>query len=147
MLTPFNSLPRVEARIYLDQYGGNNDVWIGKTLYRMPLVNNNVYHELARNDFNCCQVLHQLEVYGLQMWCMENGLEIFGVTPEDVLRYYFLAVACTFEPYRAAERLAWARAVLLANTISEHFHNNLQDKKRVEYFARCLYDEEADVMW
>jgi len=24
----------VEARTYLDQYGGKDDVWIGKTLYR-----------------------------------------------------------------------------------------------------------------
>ncbi|CAA6659112.1 unnamed protein product [Spirodela intermedia] len=28
------SLPRVEARFYLEQYGGDHDVWIGKTLYR-----------------------------------------------------------------------------------------------------------------
>ncbi|TVU23458.1 hypothetical protein EJB05_25827, partial [Eragrostis curvula] len=142
----YASLPRVEARIYLDQYGGNDDVWIGKTFYRMPLVNNNVYHELARNDFNRCQVVHQLECHGLHMWSLENGLEIFGVTPEDILRAYFLAAACTFEPYRAAERLAWARAILLANTISEHFHNNLHDKKRLECFVHCLF-EETDVLW
>jgi ent-copalyl diphosphate synthase len=30
----YASLPRVEARSYLDQYGGDDDVWIGKTLYR-----------------------------------------------------------------------------------------------------------------
>jgi ent-copalyl diphosphate synthase len=27
-------LPRVEARVYLEQYGGEDDIWIGKTLYR-----------------------------------------------------------------------------------------------------------------
>ncbi|KAE9460596.1 hypothetical protein C3L33_07510, partial [Rhododendron williamsianum] len=30
----YASLPRVETRFYLDQYGGADDVWIGKTLYR-----------------------------------------------------------------------------------------------------------------
>ncbi|CAA7395410.1 unnamed protein product [Spirodela intermedia] len=30
----YASLPRVEARFYLEQYGGDHDVWIGKTLYR-----------------------------------------------------------------------------------------------------------------
>ncbi|OAO99244.1 GA1 [Arabidopsis thaliana] len=30
----YASLPRVETRFYIDQYGGENDVWIGKTLYR-----------------------------------------------------------------------------------------------------------------
>lgn len=34
----YASLPRVEARTYLDQYGGKDDVWIGKTLYRCTLV-------------------------------------------------------------------------------------------------------------
>ena len=30
----YASLPRLEARYYLDQYGGKDDVWIAKTLYR-----------------------------------------------------------------------------------------------------------------
>lgn len=30
----YGNLPRVEARDYLEQYGGGDDVWIGKTLYR-----------------------------------------------------------------------------------------------------------------
>ncbi|KAG6700313.1 hypothetical protein I3842_08G106300 [Carya illinoinensis] len=30
----YASLPRVETRFYLEQYGGKDDVWIGKTLYR-----------------------------------------------------------------------------------------------------------------
>ncbi|KAM7503075.1 hypothetical protein LguiB_001979 [Lonicera macranthoides] len=29
----FANLPRVETRIYIEQYGGEEDVWIGKTLY------------------------------------------------------------------------------------------------------------------
>lgn len=27
-------LPRLETRLYIEQYGGEDDVWIGKTLYR-----------------------------------------------------------------------------------------------------------------
>ncbi|KAH6796582.1 hypothetical protein C2S52_021136 [Perilla frutescens var. hirtella] len=30
----YASLPRLEARLFLEQYGGDDDVWIGKTLYR-----------------------------------------------------------------------------------------------------------------
>lgn len=38
---------------------------------RMPLVNNDVYLELARIDFNHCQALHQLEWQGLKKYvCM-----------------------------------------------------------------------------
>ena len=27
-------LPRIETRFYLEQYGGENDIWIGKSLFR-----------------------------------------------------------------------------------------------------------------
>ncbi|XP_070019566.1 copal-8-ol diphosphate hydratase, chloroplastic-like [Nicotiana sylvestris] len=33
----YASLPRVEARLYIEQYGGADDLWIGKTLFRMPI--------------------------------------------------------------------------------------------------------------
>jgi hypothetical protein len=37
---------------------------------RMPLVNNNTYLELAKRDFNRCQVQHQLEWHGLQKYSL-----------------------------------------------------------------------------
>ncbi|OEL25993.1 Ent-copalyl diphosphate synthase 1, chloroplastic [Dichanthelium oligosanthes] len=141
----YANLPRVEARDYLDQYGGDDDVWIGKTLYRMPLVNNNVYLELARMDFNYCQALHQLEWQNLQKWYTENGLVDFGVA-QDLLRAYFLAAACIYEPSRATERLAWARVAILANTISTHLQNNLSFRESLECFLNCP-DEKRDVSW
>lgn len=130
----------------MDQYGGIDDVWIGKTLYRMPLVNNNTYLELARHDFNNCQVLHQLEWHGLQRWFIEGGLEAFQLAPEDVLRAYFLAVACIFEPSRAIERLAWTTASVLANIISVHLGNSLSGKnKMVQFLSTGLYEENDDL--
>ncbi|KAM3264630.1 hypothetical protein P3L10_001624 [Capsicum annuum] len=30
----YANLPRLETRFFLEQYGGEDDVWIGKTLYR-----------------------------------------------------------------------------------------------------------------
>ncbi|RCV44154.1 hypothetical protein SETIT_9G351400v2 [Setaria italica] len=142
----YASLPRVEARSYLDQYGGDDDVWIGKTLYRMPLVNNNVYLELARKDFNYIQVLHQLEWKNLQKWYIELGLVNFGVAQEDLLIAYFLAAACVYGPSRATERLAWARVAILANTISTHLQSNLSFRESLERFLHCP-DETRDVSW
>jgi len=34
----YASLPRLETRFYLEQYGGANDVWIGKTLYMAQII-------------------------------------------------------------------------------------------------------------
>uniref|UniRef100_A0ACD5TKH3 Uncharacterized protein n=1 Tax=Avena sativa TaxID=4498 RepID=A0ACD5TKH3_AVESA len=143
----YASLPRVEARVYLDQYGGDDDIWIGKTLYRMPLVNNNIYLELARRDFNRCQVQHQLEWHGLQRWFTENGLEAFGVTSGDVLRTYFLAAACIFEPSRATERLAWARVSVLTNVISKYLRSDSSGNKIMERFMHGGHEEKTDVSW
>ncbi|KAI8549097.1 hypothetical protein RHMOL_Rhmol06G0000100 [Rhododendron molle] len=69
----YASLPRVEARFYLEHYGGVDDVWIGKTLYRMPYVNNTTYLELAKFDYNKCQALHQQEWYNIQMYKKATG--------------------------------------------------------------------------
>jgi hypothetical protein len=44
-----------------------------------------------------------------------------------LLRAYFLAAACIFEPSRAAERLAWARAAVLAEAISCCLLSNVDD--------------------
>ncbi|XP_068649228.1 ent-copalyl diphosphate synthase 1-like [Aristolochia californica] len=116
----YASLPRIETRYYLDHYGGENDVWIGKTLYRMPYVNNNLYLELARMDFNKCQELHQLEWREIQNWYDECKLEELGVTRRTALEAYFVAAASIFEPEKAAERLAWARTALLVEAVSSY---------------------------
>ncbi|KAF3323197.1 ent-copalyl diphosphate synthase 1 [Carex littledalei] len=117
----YASLPRVEARLYLDQYGGSSDVWIGKTLYRMPLVSNDFYLELAKEDFNHCQMVHQLELHNLLSWYKETELERFNVKRKDVQRAHFLAASSIFEPERAPERLAWAQTSILADAITSFF--------------------------
>jgi ent-copalyl diphosphate synthase len=57
----YASVPRIDHRTYLDHYG-TDDIWIGKCLYRMPYVNNKVFLDLAKADFNLCQSIHQKEL-------------------------------------------------------------------------------------
>ncbi|RCV06933.1 hypothetical protein SETIT_1G203600v2 [Setaria italica] len=114
------SLPRVETRMYLEQYGGGADVWIGKVLYRMHLFNNDLYLKMAKADFISFQRSSRAEWHGLQRWCDKNNLEMYGVTSERALRAYFLAAANIFEPERAAERLGWAQTAVLAEAVTSH---------------------------
>ncbi|CAN6165608.1 unnamed protein product [Urochloa humidicola] len=118
------SLPRIETRTYLEQYGGSKDVWIGKVLYRIPLVSNELFLETAREDFQSFQRLCRLEWNGLRKWYDKSKLAAFGVTPKFLLRAYFLAAANIFEPDRAAERLAWARTAVIAEAVSCHLRAN-----------------------
>uniref|UniRef100_A0A453DBR8 Terpene synthase N-terminal domain-containing protein n=1 Tax=Aegilops tauschii subsp. strangulata TaxID=200361 RepID=A0A453DBR8_AEGTS len=117
------SLPRIETRMYLDQYGGNTDVWIANVLYRMNLVSNDLYLEMAKADFREYQRLFRLEWNGLRKWYLRNHLQKYGGTPKSALTAYFLASANIFESGRAAERLAWARTWVLAEAVTSHFRH------------------------
>ncbi|KAJ4702651.1 Copalyl diphosphate synthase [Melia azedarach] len=120
----YASLSRIESRFYIDQYGGEDDVWIVKTLYRMPYINNNDYLELAKLDYNSCQATHQAEWVSMQKWYTECQLENFGTSKRDLLLAYFLASASIYEPERSGERIAWAKTAILVETIAKYFHNN-----------------------
>nr|UTR36782.1 CPS6 [Tripterygium wilfordii] len=121
-------LPRVETRLYIEQYGGQDDVWIGKTLYRMPYVNNNVYLELAKLDYNNCQSLHRIEWDNIQKWYEEYNVGGFGVSKRGLLKTYFVATASIFEPERSVERLAWAKTAILVETIRSYFGNSREER-------------------
>ncbi|KAJ6709031.1 ENT-COPALYL DIPHOSPHATE SYNTHASE CHLOROPLASTIC [Salix koriyanagi] len=120
----YANLPRVESRFYIEQYGGEDDIWIGKTLYRMPYVNNNEYLQLAKLDYNNCQALHRLEWADFQKWYEECSLRDLGISRKTLLYSYFLAAASVFEPERSNERLAWAKTTILLEIIHSYFHQD-----------------------
>ncbi|XP_059437066.1 (-)-kolavenyl diphosphate synthase TPS28, chloroplastic-like [Corylus avellana] len=117
----YASLPRVETRFYIEQYGGDDDVWIGKTLYRMPYVSNKTYLELAKLDYNNCQASHRMEWESIQKWYSDCNLGDFGLSRKTLLFAYFLAVASIFEPERSNERLAWVKTTALVEAITSYF--------------------------
>ncbi|KAM3397400.1 copal-8-ol diphosphate hydratase, chloroplastic [Capsicum galapagoense] len=117
----YASLPRVEARSYLEQYGGANDIWIGKTLHRMPDISNNVYLEAARLDYNKCQSQHQFEWTIIQEWFAQCNFQHFGIRKKELLVAYFLGAASIFEVGRSRERLAWAKSIIMCKMITSYF--------------------------
>ncbi|KAJ7972786.1 Copalyl diphosphate synthase [Quillaja saponaria] len=119
----YASLPRLETRFYLEQYGGEDDVWIGKTLYRMPFVNNNVYLELAKLDYNNCQAMHRYEWDNIQRWYSEFKLGEIGLSTRELLFAYYLAAATIFEPERSQERLAWTKSSLIIQAITSKLND------------------------
>ncbi|KAF8116486.1 hypothetical protein N665_0017s0043 [Sinapis alba] len=135
----YASLPRVETRFYIEQYGGENDVWIGKTLYRMPYVNNNEYLELAKQDYNNCQALHQLEWDTFQKWYQENWLSEWGVSRNELLECYYLAAATIFEAERSHERMVWAKSSVLVKAIFSSFGESSDSRRSfLDQFRNCI---------
>ncbi|PKI60539.1 hypothetical protein CRG98_019015, partial [Punica granatum] len=88
---------------------------------RMLKVNNDVYLELAKLDYNECQALHLSEWDSIQRWYLESEIGDFRINTEALLFAYFVAAASIFEPERAGERLAWAKALILVETVDSFF--------------------------
>ncbi|KAH6808388.1 hypothetical protein C2S51_029496 [Perilla frutescens var. frutescens] len=127
----YASLPRLEARFFIEQYGGDDDVWIGKTLYRMPYVNCDTYLEMAKLDYKNCQVVHQLEWKSIQKWYGDCNLAEFGLSERRLLLAYYIAASSAFEPEKSRERLAWAKtSVLVHETIASL---QLCDEEKCEF--------------
>nr|AKN91186.1 copal-8-ol diphosphate synthase [Salvia miltiorrhiza f. alba] len=130
----YASLPRLEARFFLEQYGGDDDVWIGKTLYRMLYVNSNTYLELAKLDYKHCQSVHQLEWKSMQKWYTDCNLGEFGLSERSLLLAYYIAASTAFEPEKSGERLAWATTIILVETIASQQLSNEQKREFVNEF-------------
>nr|WCR39977.1 terpene synthase class II [Dracocephalum officinale] len=128
----YASLPRLEARFFLDQYGGDDDVWIGKTLYRLLKVNCDDYLELAKLDYENCQSLHQLEWKSMQKWYRDCNLGEFGLSERSLLLAYYIAASTAFEPERSGERLTWATTAVLVETIASQ---RLSDEEKGEFVS------------
>ncbi|KAL1559678.1 Gly-Xaa carboxypeptidase [Salvia divinorum] len=131
----YASLPRLEARFFLEQYGGDDDVWIGKTLYRMLYVNCNTYLELAKLDYKHCQTVHQLEWNSMQTWYRECNLGEFGLSERSLLLAYYIAASTAFEPEKSSERLAWAITTILVETIMSQELSDEQKREFVDEFV------------
>ncbi|XP_020548867.1 copal-8-ol diphosphate hydratase, chloroplastic-like [Sesamum indicum] len=118
----YASLPRVIARLYIETYCGSDYIWVGKSLYRTPDINNDAYLELAKLDFNRCQALHQTEWNHMQEWYENSNLQELGISQKDVLAAYFLAAASAFEPERSKERSGWAKSRIISKIITSYFN-------------------------
>ncbi|RHN44314.1 putative ent-copalyl diphosphate synthase [Medicago truncatula] len=141
----YANLSRVETRFYIDQYGGESDVWISKTLYRMLNVSNNNYLELAKLDYNNCQTQHLKEWSMIQKWYSESRLGEFGLSKRELLLAYFLAAANIFEPERSHERLAWAKTTALLETITSYVSDADLKKDFVKKFSDYINRQDYSI--
>nr|XP_043625802.1 ent-copalyl diphosphate synthase 1-like [Erigeron canadensis] len=145
----YASLPRLEARYYLEQYGGEKELWIGKTIYRMGNVSNDTYLEMAKMDYSHCQAIHQSEWSHIQKWYA--GLKIEDNLSTSLLWSYYEAAASIFEPERCIERLAWAKTTILLKAITSFLARpQVSDddiQAFVDAFTNSQFHHEGDKQW
>ncbi|KAK9057483.1 hypothetical protein SSX86_022319 [Deinandra increscens subsp. villosa] len=129
----YASLPRLETRYYLGQYGGEDELWIAKVLYRMGNISNNKYLELAKLDYNHCQAIHQQEWRNIKKWYAHLNIEE-GVNTR-LLWAYYEAAASIFEPERCNERVAWAKTTVIANIVTSFFARHQYSNTDIRMFV------------
>ncbi|KAJ7552907.1 hypothetical protein O6H91_06G076000 [Diphasiastrum complanatum] len=61
------TLQRIETWKYMQLYG-TNDPWIGKSVYRMNKISNDIFLNLAKADCNLCQSNFQKELQQIYSW-------------------------------------------------------------------------------
>lgn len=116
----YASLPRLEHRSYLDQYG-TDDIWIGKSLYRMPTITNELFLKLAIADFNLCQALHKQELEQVIRWNASCNFRDLDFARQKSMECFFSGAATMFEPEMAPARLVWARCCVLTTVLDDYF--------------------------
>ncbi|XP_071687661.1 ent-copalyl diphosphate synthase 1-like [Rutidosis leptorrhynchoides] len=143
----YASLPRLETRYYLEQYGGADDVWTGKVLYRMPNVSNNIYLEMAKLVYNHCQAIHQLEWSRIQKWYAHLNIE--DSSNMRLLWSYYLAASSIFEPERCNERVAWAKTSIILDVITSFFSedSNIVMKEFIDEFSNPQHHHKDEKRW
>nr|UPQ49770.1 ent-copalyl diphosphate synthase [Phaeoceros carolinianus] len=119
----YASLPRVETRAYLDHYG-SDDIWIGKSLYKMPYVHNETFLALAKADYQLRQQQYREELEQLFSWSLEHDFEKVSVSKEKVVEDFFSAAANIYEPQLSSARRVWAQSGVLTSILDDYFHTN-----------------------
>ncbi|XP_020252773.1 bifunctional abietadiene synthase, chloroplastic-like isoform X2 [Asparagus officinalis] len=117
------SLQGLEAREYIDLYG-ENDLWIGKTVYWMHNVNNPKYLELAKLEYNRLQAIHEREINYVLKWWNNCGLDdpfVTRICPQEI---YFSIAATLYEPELEDCRITYTKSNCIEDIVRDMFQNH-----------------------
>ncbi|KAH9306412.1 hypothetical protein KI387_010816 [Taxus chinensis] len=124
------NLPRLMARNYMEQFRANY-LWMGKTLYRMPNVNDEKYLQLAKLDFNGVQALHRMEIQQITRWYADHSFKQLTFTRHRPVEIYFTAAVVMSEPEYSECRIAYTKAACIAVILDDLYdaHASFEEVK------------------
>eukprot|EP01018_Ginkgo_biloba_P025771 Gb_19685 [translate_table: standard] len=115
-----NSLPRLEARNFIDAYAGQSTA---TSLGIFPINSSNEYRlkclELAKLDFNMLQSSHQKEMQLVSRWWRQSGLADLTFARHRHVEFSFWAAAMAPEPGFSKFRIAFAKLCTLVTIIDD----------------------------
>ncbi|XP_026438094.1 ent-kaur-16-ene synthase, chloroplastic-like isoform X1 [Papaver somniferum] len=116
----YANLERLENKRNLEHYNIDN-LRILKSSYRSSNIENKDLLDLAVEDFNLCQSIHQKELQQLERWVIENRLDKLKFARQKLTYCYFSAAATLYFPELSDARMSWARNGVLTTVVDDFF--------------------------
>ncbi|KAH0468187.1 hypothetical protein IEQ34_003220 [Dendrobium chrysotoxum] len=133
------SLPRLDVKEYIRNYG-DNDVWIGKTIYRMYNINNSKYLELAKLECNKLQAIHTREAKSILLWWNSSGFDNPAVTQLNPKEIHFSICAAIYEPEFSTSRIAYTKCNCIESLLKDIFQSH-QSFEELKLFCQAIHEQ------
>ncbi|XP_044468247.1 ent-kaurene synthase, chloroplastic isoform X3 [Mangifera indica] len=118
---PYHSqLERLAHRRNTENYSVD-DISILKTSYRFLNISNEYIQQLAVDDFNICQSIHQEELKNLERWVAQYRLDKLKFARQKLPYCYFSGAATLFSPELSDARISWAKNGVLTTVVDDFF--------------------------
>ncbi|XP_057822889.2 copalyl diphosphate synthase 1 isoform X2 [Cryptomeria japonica] len=114
------SLERLEHRRYIEN-DAFDDIWIGKTSYKIPCISSDSFLALAKNDFNICQAMQQKDLQELEKWCVDSKFGDLHYARQKLVYCYFSVASTLFSPEMSAARIVWTKNAVLTTVIDDFY--------------------------
>ncbi|KAI0523969.1 hypothetical protein KFK09_003333 [Dendrobium nobile] len=132
------SLPMLDVKEYIRNYG-DNDVWIGKTIYRMSNINNSKYLELAKLECNKLQAIHTREAKSILLWWNSCGFDNPPVTQLNPKDIHFSICAAIYESEFSISRIAYTKCNCIESILKDVFHSH-ESFQELKLFCQAIHE-------
>nr|UKI61039.1 bifunctional levopimaradiene synthase [Oncidium hybrid cultivar] len=124
------SLPRLEVQEYISNYG-ENDVWIGNTLYRLYNINNPKNLELAKLEHNKLHAMHTSEANSILLWWNSSGFDDHLVSQLNPKEIHLSICVAIYEPEFSTSRIAYTKWNCVESILRDMFqsHESIEELK------------------
>ncbi|EFJ19706.1 hypothetical protein SELMODRAFT_418910 [Selaginella moellendorffii] len=142
LANPFHDcLPRIYNNAYIKHYGVD-DPWIGKTIYRLPLVNNKVLLELANRYAQQCQSYQPSEMIELVNWWHSSGFENIPSTRLkaniNMIPYLYYLICSTFHEEEFGQLRVFFIKTCCINTLFDDLLDYATNIKELDHLENVI---------
>ncbi|GLJ24452.1 hypothetical protein SUGI_0466900 [Cryptomeria japonica] len=148
-------LERIEHLRYMNTFGFD-DIWIGKTSYRMPFISKDCFLTLAKKDYNICQTAQQEDLKKLEKWSADCKLGDLHFARQKLVACYFSAASTLFSPEMSTARIVWTKIAILTVLMDDFYDVEgsieeircfVEAVRRWDTTGKCNYSDNVKILF